>query len=56
MNPIQERIEWLSREISRHDRLYYVEAKPEIGDADYDALYRELERLERDYPQWGQYR
>lgn len=53
MNPIQERIEWLSREISRHDRLYYVEAKPEIGDADYDALYRELERLERDYPQWA---
>ena len=25
---------------------------PEIGDADYDALYRELEALERAHPEW----
>lgn len=40
----------LRREIARHDRLYYVEARPEIGDADYDALCRELEELERRHP------
>ena len=47
-----QRIEQLRKEIRRHDRLYYVEARPEIGDADYDALYRELETLERAHPEW----
>ena len=46
------RLEFLRSEINRHDRLYYVEARPEIGDADYDALYRELEALEREHPEW----
>ena len=48
--PIAERIAFLRSEIIRHDRLYYVEARPEIGDADYDRLYRELESLERENP------
>lgn len=48
----QQRIEQLRETIRRHDRLYYVEARPEIGDADYDALYRELEALEREHPEW----
>ncbi|MCL1920691.1 MAG: NAD-dependent DNA ligase LigA [Kiritimatiellaeota bacterium] len=43
----------MRNEIRRHDRLYYVEARPEIGDADYDALYRELEALERAHPEWA---
>ena len=47
------RLEQLRAEIRRHDRLYYVEARPEIGDADYDALYRELEALEREHPEWA---
>jgi DNA ligase (NAD+) len=46
------RLEFLKNEIRRHDRLYYVDARPEIGDADYDALYRELEALERAHPEW----
>jgi DNA ligase (NAD+) len=46
------RLNFLKNEIHRHDRLYYVEARPEIGDADYDALYRELEALERAHPEW----
>lgn len=49
--PAAERIAFLRREIARHDRLYYVEARPEIGDADYDRLYRELEQLEREHPE-----
>ena len=40
----------LRREIRRHDRLYYVEAKPEVSDAEYDALVRELCELEARYP------
>jgi len=47
-----ERLNFLRNEIRRHDRLYYVEARPEIGDADYDVLYRELEALERAHPEW----
>ncbi len=46
------RIAFLVAEINRHDRLYYVEAKPVIGDRDYDILYEELLRLERDWPQF----
>jgi DNA ligase (NAD+) len=45
-----ERLAFLRREITRHDHRYYVEARPEIGDADYDCLYRELESLEREHP------
>lgn len=47
---IKERMDFLAGEIARHDRLYYVDAKPEIGDADYDRLYRELEALETRHP------
>lgn len=46
----KSRIEFLSSEIDRHDRLYYVEARPVIGDRDYDLLYEELLRLEREWP------
>lgn len=44
------RIDELRSEISRHDRLYYEQAKPEITDREYDALYRELVDLERAHP------
>ncbi|CAN5669727.1 NAD-dependent DNA ligase LigA [soil metagenome] len=46
----RERIESLRAEIRRHNRLYHVEDSPEISDAEYDALYRELEDLENDNP------
>ena len=48
----QSRIAFLVREIDRHDRLYYVEARPVIGDRDYDLLYNELLKLEREYPEF----
>ena len=47
-----ERIAFLRAEINRHDRLYYVEARPVIGDRDYDLLYEELLRLEREHPEF----
>jgi DNA ligase (NAD+) len=44
------RIARLRAEIERHDRLYYQRARPEISDAEYDALVRELRRLEARFP------
>jgi DNA ligase (NAD+) len=41
----------LAAEITRHDRLYYVEDDPEISDADYDRLLRELRTLEQAHPE-----
>ena len=43
-------MEELKAAIKRHDRLYYVEASPEIPDREYDALYRKLKDLEEKFP------
>jgi len=45
------RIAELRTEIRRHDHLYYVLDCPEITDAEYDALYRELVKLEEEFPE-----
>ena len=45
-----QKIESLRRQIERHDHLYYVVGEPEISDREYDALYRELQDLERERP------
>ena len=50
MDP-EERIEILKQEIRRYDYLYYVLAEPEISDEAYDALVKDLEALERNYPE-----
>ena len=47
---IQQRITELRRQICRHDRLYYTEARPEISDYDYDQLFAELQKLEAAHP------
>jgi DNA ligase (NAD+) len=41
----------LRKAIERHNRLYYVEDAPEIPDAEYDRLFRELEALEAEHPE-----
>ncbi len=43
-------IEKLSEELRRHEHLYYVLDKPEISDAEYDALMRRLQELEARHP------
>ena len=45
------RVEQLRREIRRHDRLYYVEARPEIADRQYDQLMDELKAVEARRPE-----
>lgn len=47
---IRARYETLKAEVKKHDYLYYVLAKPEISDVEYDRLYRELLDLEKKYP------
>jgi DNA ligase (NAD+) len=47
----RRRIEELAREIARHDRLYYLLDRPELPDAEYDALFRELQALEQAHPE-----
>ncbi len=50
-NTAKERVGRLRREIERHNRLYYVLDRPEISDAEYDALFRELLELEAEFPE-----
>ena len=47
---LRRRYRALVAEVARHDRLYYLYDAPEIGDDEYDRLYRELESLERAHP------
>ncbi len=46
----EQRIATLRREIRHHDHLYYSKDRPEISDAEYDRLFRELLELETDHP------
>src|SRR3954469_20939749 len=45
-----KRVGELRREIGEHNRRYYEEAAPTISDREYDALYRELADLEKQFP------
>jgi DNA ligase (NAD+) len=48
---VRERVDELRRLIAHHDYRYYVEDRPEIPDAEYDALLRELRDLEARHPE-----
>ncbi|MEK7867756.1 MAG: NAD-dependent DNA ligase LigA [Candidatus Omnitrophota bacterium] len=49
---IKKRIEELKKEITRHNKKYYVDNKPEISDRGYDVLMDELKKLEEAYPEF----
>ncbi len=48
----ERRIGELRERLNYHNRLYYTDAAPEISDAEYDALFRELEDLEKKHPEF----
>lgn len=50
---MKDRMEFLTKELERHNYLYYVQDSPEITDFEYDTMLRELEDLEKAHPQWA---
>jgi DNA ligase (NAD+) len=48
---VEQRARKLREALERHNRLYYLEDAPEITDAEYDALFRELQSLESEHPE-----
>jgi len=46
----ESRVAELRQLIDHHNQLYYTDAEPEISDAEYDKLFRELENLEKRHP------
>ena len=51
MSDLQTRIDTLRHTLNQHSYQYYVLDNPSIPDADYDALYRELQALEQQHPE-----
>ena len=45
------RIKHLVKELNYHSDLYYNKQEPEIADIEYDEMFRELEKLEADFPE-----
>ncbi len=50
---VRERIEELRRQLEYHNHKYYVENDPSISDFEFDALMRELQRLEEAHPEFA---
>ena len=49
----RKRIAELRDQIRHHDYVYFVEARSEISDREYDRLYAELKGLEAESPTWS---
>ena len=49
----KQKIDELCADIERHNKLYYIDAKPEITDREYDAFLQALEELEKQFPEFG---
>src|ERR1700685_1094694 len=47
---LEKEVERLREQIRRHEYLYYVLDQPEISDADFDKLMRQLKDLEAEHP------
>ncbi len=48
----KSRYETICQELKRHNTLYYLLDSPDITDAEYDALFRELLSFEQEHPEW----
>ncbi len=49
----QQRIAKLSEELEEHNHRYYVVAAPTISDQQFDLLLKELEQLEKEWPEFA---
>ena len=49
---VKAEIDRLRAELERHNYLYYVEARPEITDLEFDKMLKRLEQLEREHPEY----
>ena len=49
----EARIAALSAELEEHNHRYYVLAEPVIGDQEFDMLLKELEKLEKEWPEFA---
>lgn len=47
---IEQKMQWLVDEINRHNDLYHTKDNPEVSDAEYDLMVRELQKLEDAFP------
>jgi DNA ligase (NAD+) len=52
MPTAKQRIDELRKVIDHHNKLYYVDAKPEISDREFDRLLEELKTLEIEHPEF----
>lgn len=48
----RERLAQLREQINFHNHRYYVLDDPQLPDAEYDRLMRELQAIESEYPEW----
>src|SRR5829696_1058153 len=48
----EKRAAQLREQLNRANHLYYIEARPEISDREYDKLMQELIDLEAAHPEW----
>src|SRR6185436_16606871 len=51
MSADAQRIERLRAELDRHNYLYFIEAKPQVSDQEFDRLMHELIDLEAKHPE-----
>jgi DNA ligase (NAD+) len=50
---IKNKIIALTKELNLHNTNYYVKSAPTISDYDFDLMLKELEALEKEYPQYS---
>ncbi|UQG60937.1 NAD-dependent DNA ligase LigA [Marinobacter sp. M3C] len=50
---VRDRVDQLRTTITDHNHHYYVLDDPQVPDAEYDRLFRELQALEAEYPEWA---
>ena len=49
---VKSRIDLLREQLENHSRKYYVEDSPEIDDYEYDMMFRSLQELEKEHPEF----